>query len=43
MKNREFVIIPLFDIAPNLVFPNGESLSEIAEQFKSHQMWKLSD
>lgn len=43
MKNREFVIIPLFDIAPNLVFPNGESLLEIAEQFKSHQMWKLSD
>ena len=43
MKNREFVIIPLFDIALNLVFPNGESLSEIAEQFKSHQMWKLSD
>lgn len=43
MKNREFVIIPLFDIAPNLVFPDGELLSETVKKFRPHQMWKLSN
>lgn len=26
LKNREFVLYPLFDIEPNLLFPDGESL-----------------
>ncbi|WP_392566550.1 2-amino-4-hydroxy-6-hydroxymethyldihydropteridine diphosphokinase [Utexia brackfieldae] len=28
MKNREFVLYPLFDLAPNLIFPDGEALAE---------------
>lgn len=27
LKNREFVLYPLFDIEPNLLFPDGESLA----------------
>jgi len=29
MKNREFMLYPLAEIAPDLVFPTGESLSSI--------------
>lgn len=29
MKNREFMIYPLFDIAPNLVMPDGTKISEL--------------
>ncbi|MDO5053918.1 2-amino-4-hydroxy-6-hydroxymethyldihydropteridine diphosphokinase [Pasteurella oralis] len=38
MHNREFVIVPLFEIAPTLVLPNGIKLAELAQQFESHQM-----
>ncbi|EES0916845.1 2-amino-4-hydroxy-6-hydroxymethyldihydropteridine diphosphokinase, partial [Escherichia coli] len=29
MKNRGFMLWPLFEIAPELVFPDGETLREI--------------
>lgn len=29
MKNREFMLYPLADIAPDLVFPDGESLKDL--------------
>lgn len=38
MKNREFVIVPLHDLSPELVLPTGEKVSELYQQFKSHQM-----
>lgn len=38
MKNREFVIVPMFDLSPNLVLPTGEKLADIYQQFKDHQM-----
>lgn len=38
MKNREFVIVPLFDLTPDLVLPTGEKLADIYQQFKDHQM-----
>lgn len=38
MKNREFVIVPLFDLSPDLVLPTGEKLADIYQQFKNHQM-----
>ena len=38
MKNREFVIVPLYDLAPDLVLPNGEKLAEIYPLFQDHQM-----
>lgn len=38
MKNREFVIVPLHDLSPELVLPTGEKVNELYQQFKSHQM-----
>lgn len=38
MKNREFVIVPLYDIAPDLILPTGEKVADLYQQFKNHQM-----
>ena len=38
MHNREFVIVPLAEIAPNLILPNGQKLAELADRFAVHQM-----
>lgn len=38
MKNREFVIVPLFDLSPELVLPSGEKLAEIYAKYQDHQM-----
>ncbi|MDY4279914.1 MAG: 2-amino-4-hydroxy-6-hydroxymethyldihydropteridine diphosphokinase [[Pasteurella] mairii] len=38
MKNREFVIVPLYEIAPDLCLPNGETIAELVRQFSTHQM-----
>lgn len=38
MKNREFVIVPLYDLSPNLILPTGESLAKLYDPFKNHQM-----
>jgi len=32
LKNREFVVYPLAEIAPHLVLPSGESISELIAQ-----------
>ena len=40
MHNREFVIVPLAEIAPNLILPNGQILAELADRFTVHQMEK---
>lgn len=40
MHNREFVIVPLAEIAPNLILPNGQKLAELADRFTVHQMEK---
>ena len=40
MHNREFVIVPLAEIAPNLTLPNGQKLAELADRFTVHQMEK---
>lgn len=42
MHNREFVIVPLFDIAPDLVLPNQQSIAELATHFTQHQMHRLT-
>lgn len=42
MQNREFVIVPLFEIAPDLVLPNQKSLAELATHFARHQMHRLT-
>ncbi|OOH90538.1 2-amino-4-hydroxy-6-hydroxymethyldihydropteridine diphosphokinase [Pasteurellaceae bacterium 15-036681] len=38
MHNREFVIVPLYDLNPELVLPNGTTLTALYQQFKQHQM-----
>lgn len=38
MKNREFVIVPLYEIAPLIVFPDGLRLTELIGKFTNHQM-----
>ena len=38
MQNREFVIVPLFDIAPQLVLPNGSAVRNLREKFAQHEM-----
>lgn len=38
MHNREFVIVPLYEISPDLILPNGNKLHELYQQFKQHQM-----
>ena len=38
MKNREFVIVPMFDLSPELVLPSGEKLADIYVQYQHHQM-----
>ena len=41
MHNREFVIIPLAEIAPDLILPNGQPLSALTPQFAHHEMKKI--
>ncbi|MGC7589374.1 2-amino-4-hydroxy-6-hydroxymethyldihydropteridine diphosphokinase [Bisgaard Taxon 46] len=41
MHQREFVIIPLFEIAPDLCLPNSLKVAQLATQFAHHQMQLL--
>ncbi|MCW9709784.1 2-amino-4-hydroxy-6-hydroxymethyldihydropteridine diphosphokinase [Avibacterium sp. 21-586] len=38
MQNREFVIVPLYDIAPNLTLPDGKNVVDLVQQFHHHEM-----
>ncbi|OOF51806.1 2-amino-4-hydroxy-6-hydroxymethyldihydropteridine diphosphokinase [Rodentibacter genomosp. 1] len=38
MHNREFVVVPLVEIAPDLIFPDGKKLTELALNFIHHSM-----
>ena len=38
MKNREFVIVPIFDLSPELVLPSGEKLADTYALYQHHQM-----
>ncbi|TDQ59110.1 2-amino-4-hydroxy-6-hydroxymethyldihydropteridine diphosphokinase [Mesocricetibacter intestinalis] len=38
MHNREFVIVPLYEIAPDLVLPEGQKLVNLYSSFADHQM-----
>ena len=42
MHNREFVIVPLFEIASDLVLPNTQLLADLVKQFDDHEMIKLN-
>lgn len=41
MHNREFVIVPLYDITPDLILPNGTPLKQLYTQFQDHQMVRI--
>lgn len=38
MKNREFVLYPLFDIAPELVLPDNSSVNELVKNMPMNNM-----
>lgn len=42
MQNREFVIVPLYDLAPDLVLPNGTAVAVLYQQFVQHEMERCS-
>lgn len=43
MKHREFVMIPLQEIASELILPCGDRVTNLAIQFAQHNMQKLSE
>jgi len=36
MKEREFVLIPLAEIAPNLIMPDGNNITELSKQINAN-------
>ncbi len=40
MKNRGFMLWPLFEIAPELVFPDGTALGNLLKINKFHELNK---
>jgi 2-amino-4-hydroxy-6-hydroxymethyldihydropteridine diphosphokinase len=42
MSEREFVLLPLAEIAPELILPNGESITELSQNIAINSMVKLS-
>jgi 2-amino-4-hydroxy-6-hydroxymethyldihydropteridine diphosphokinase len=42
MKLREFVLYPLFEIAPDLILPCGEKLSELVIKCPQNGLQKMS-
>lgn len=43
MKHREFVMIPLQEIASELILPCGDRVTNLAIKFAQHNMQKLSE
>lgn len=43
MKNREFVLYPLFDIAPDLVFPDKTILLELIKTIPKNGMFRWEE
>lgn len=41
MTNREFVMVPLYEISPSLKLPTGEAISNLMAKFSSHQMQRI--
>jgi 2-amino-4-hydroxy-6-hydroxymethyldihydropteridine diphosphokinase len=41
LEEREFVLLPLYEIAPTLILPNGKKLKSLAENFAENGIIKL--
>lgn len=41
INNRNFVIYPLYDLAPELILPNGQKLSDVASQLSMAGLHKI--
>ncbi|OOF65803.1 2-amino-4-hydroxy-6-hydroxymethyldihydropteridine diphosphokinase [Rodentibacter sp. Ppn85] len=42
MHNREFVVVPLMEISPNLTLPDGKNITELGEYVTHHSMKKIN-
>lgn len=43
MKERAFVLVPLFDIAPTLVLPDGSAIKELARVCDQSQLFRIDN
>ncbi len=43
IKDREFVLLPLAEIAPELQLPTGELISKLAEKINNNGLKKITD
>lgn len=41
MQERNFVLLPLFDLAPDLILPDGKSLRDLVQQCGNDGIWRL--
>ncbi|MGH1440557.1 MAG: 2-amino-4-hydroxy-6-hydroxymethyldihydropteridine diphosphokinase [Cellvibrionaceae bacterium] len=42
IQNRNFVLLPLYDLSPTLILPNGEKLETLAKQCDQHGLRPLN-
>jgi 2-amino-4-hydroxy-6-hydroxymethyldihydropteridine diphosphokinase len=43
MAKRSFVLLPLYDLAPTLIMPNGEKLEELVQQCDCSDIERITD
>lgn len=43
MTERNFVLIPLQQLAPDLILPNGESLAKLVEKVGTDGLWSIEE
>lgn len=41
MQERNFVLLPLFDLAPDLVLPDGQAVRDLLQRCGSDGIWRL--
>ena len=41
MQERNFVLLPLFDLAPDLTLPDGKALRDLVQRCSNDGLWRL--